>query len=196
MNSYLFISMIGSGLLSSIYVLLAIGKMSGDGRLYPLLGAIASICIIIGSLPLGAMQPIIFNSIWLVFSVMGFFKLKLPSAIGSPQTLWCAAFAALVATVILPPFSSEYDSNSHHALSALGNMGIVLYVGGYLLFVSQALNEYKFYLHNLVADCLFVGIILYTQNWGVLMILCVACCMSIYGLVRLEINQSKSCNFN
>jgi len=182
------IALFGSLLLSSAYILLTLGWLRGGGRTYPAIGALASLCVMIGSIPLGALQPVVFNGIWLIFSLMAILRMPLPRIIQSEKPIWCAAIFLFTIPFV---FSDPSSSLTDHALSGAASASITLFVGAYLLFIYKALSERAFYRYNLVANGLFVGLMIQTSNLSVLIIIGVGAVMSLMGLVRLYRDGTK-----
>lgn len=183
------LSMTGSLLLSTAYISLSLGWLRGDGKLYPSIGALASLCVMIGSWPLGALQPIIFNGIWLIFSLMAIFSIPLPQLVKTQLPIWCVSGLLFAMAFLLP---EQGASLTDQALSGAASASIPLFIGAYLLFIYNALSERAFYLYNVVANGLFFGLMAQTGNTGVLIIIAVGSVMSLIGLLRLYLTAGRN----
>jgi hypothetical protein len=79
-------------------------------------------------------------------------------------------------------------------IGALGTASVVLFVFGFLLFTQGLIKEKYFYINNLTANFLYVGVLIETNNWSSVGIVAVTTAAAIYGLMRVfSDNNSDFC---
>lgn len=189
-------SWLGSLTIAAAYVLLTIGKLDGEGRLYPSLGIFGGALIAATSYPLGAMQPVVFNSIWVGISLMALLSIPLPRIIATLKPVYLSAIGLFLATsgsALAAMAGIGFFSLDLIFIAIIGGMAsasIAIFLGVYLLFTQGKISERSFYLHNLLGNCLFIGILIETGNTPVMCIVALATFMSFYGLNRLKKNES------
>jgi hypothetical protein len=178
------IGWLGTAFIVMSYLLISSGHSHARDPKYLLLILAGSTSIIYGSLSLGAAQPIVFNSFFFTFAVLALIGMKLPKIKGGLTLLMISAIVA----------GAVQWFSTLHLIGALGTASVVLFVFGFLLFTQGLIKEKYFYINNLTANFLYVGVLIETNNWSSVGIVAVTTAAAIYGLMRVFYdNNSDFC---
>lgn len=161
------------------YIFASLGKVNHNSKVYLWGNLLGSLFVVTDALRLEAIQPIILNLCFAGFSLFAILNIKLPKMKASNSVLF-------IFSILIGLF---YGFVKQDIFQGMGLFSIAVLTGSYLLFTQGDINRENFILNNLLANALYLPILVLTYNYPSLGINFVALLVSIIGLLKIKRNK-------
>lgn len=173
------------GLLS--FSLLSFGFIKKEHILFSLFVVFSSSSFLISSYNIDNYQGVAANIFFFISSILAVFGISLRMKHATEFILY---LGSILVFVITSYFYIKAGTNGW-IFQSMGWVPVFMAPMIFFLYTQHKINEFKYYLQNLIANIIFCIHLLYIENYPLAICQLVAGLLCIYGLIRLRINEEK-----